>query len=98
MATHSNRPGGIISRTEKPGGLQAIGSQGVRHDWVSMHTKQTVMKFHFSSPVSLLTRSVSVEERQCNIKETFFKREITEKPYYSRPEVEIPLWTNEIFK
>ena len=32
MATHSNRPGGIISRTEKPGGLQAIGSQGVRHD------------------------------------------------------------------
>ena len=42
MATHSSslawripwteESGGIISRTEKPGGLQAIGSQGVRHD------------------------------------------------------------------
>ena len=56
-----------------------------------MHTEQTVMKFYFSSPVSLLTGSVSVEERQCNIKETLFKREIMEKPYYSRPEVEIPI-------
>lgn len=45
--------------------------------------KQTVMKVYFSSPVFLLTRSVGVEERRCNIEE------VKEKPYNPRSEVEI---------
>ena len=32
MATHSCIPGWEIPRTEKPGGLQSMGSQRVRHD------------------------------------------------------------------
>ena len=32
MATHSNILAWEIPRTEEPGGLQFMGSQGVRHD------------------------------------------------------------------
>ena len=32
MASHSNILAWRISWTEKPGGLQSMGSQGVRHD------------------------------------------------------------------
>ena len=32
MATHSNIPTWEIPRTEKPGGLQSMGSQRVRHN------------------------------------------------------------------
>ena len=39
MATQSNIFAFEIPRTEEPDGLQSIGSQRVRHDWV---TKQTV--------------------------------------------------------
>ena len=39
MATHSNILAWKITWTEKPGGLQSIGSQRVRHDWAaSTHT------------------------------------------------------------
>ena len=33
MATHSNTPAWRIPWTEEPGGLQSIGSQGIRQDW-----------------------------------------------------------------
>ena len=40
MATHSNNPACEIPWTEKPGGLQSIGSQSIRHDWQrSTHCK-----------------------------------------------------------
>ena len=32
MATHSNNPACEIPWAEKPGGLQSIGSQSIRHD------------------------------------------------------------------
>ena len=31
---------GESSRTEVPGGLQSMGSQGVRHDWATQHSAQ----------------------------------------------------------
>ena len=39
MATHSSLLAWKILRTEEPSGLQSMGSQGVRHDWV---TKQQI--------------------------------------------------------
>jgi len=36
MATHSSILAGIIPWTEKPGRLQSIGLQRVRHDWAGM--------------------------------------------------------------
>ena len=38
MATHSSILARTIPRTEKPGGLQSMGLQRVRHDWLSMST------------------------------------------------------------
>ena len=35
---------GEIPWTEEPGGLQSIGSQRVRHDWVTKHVSQARMK------------------------------------------------------
>ena len=35
MATHSSTLAWRIPWTEEPGGLQSMGSQGVRHDWVT---------------------------------------------------------------
>jgi len=35
MATHSSILAWRIPRTEEPGGLQSMGSQRVRHDWVT---------------------------------------------------------------
>ena len=37
MATHSSNLAWRISWTEDPGGLQSMGSQGVRHDWDAKH-------------------------------------------------------------
>ena len=37
MATYSSILAWRIPRTEELGGLQSIGSQKIRHDWVSMH-------------------------------------------------------------
>ena len=41
MATHSSILAWEISRTEEPGGLQSMGSQGVRHDSAHTHTHTT---------------------------------------------------------
>ena len=38
MATHSNILAWEIPWTEEPGGLQFIGSQRIRHNWVPEHT------------------------------------------------------------
>ena len=38
MATHSSILAGIIPWTEKPGGLQSMGSQRVRHNGATEHT------------------------------------------------------------
>ena len=38
MATHSSVLAWKIPWTEEPGGLQSMGSQRVRHDWVTTHT------------------------------------------------------------
>ena len=38
MATHFSILAGIIPRTKKPGGLQSMESQTVRHDWATEHT------------------------------------------------------------
>ena len=38
MATHSSILAWRIPWTEKPGGLQTIGSQRVRHEWAAEHT------------------------------------------------------------
>ena len=38
MATHSNNLARRIQWTEKPGGLQSMGSHRVGHDWATEHT------------------------------------------------------------
>ena len=42
MATHSSILAWRISRTEEPGGLQAMGSQKVRHDRATKHAQHSV--------------------------------------------------------
>ena len=44
MATHSSAPAWRIPRTEEPGGLQSMGSQGVRHNWATKHSSTHVHK------------------------------------------------------
>ena len=44
MATHSSILAGIIPWTEKPGGLQSMGSQRVRHNGVTEHA---LLKYSF---------------------------------------------------
>ena len=39
MATHSSILAWKIPWTEEPGGLQFMGSQRVRHDWMTEHTQ-----------------------------------------------------------
>ena len=41
MATHSNIIAWKIPWSEEPGGLQSIGSQKIRHNWVTEHTGHT---------------------------------------------------------
>ena len=42
MSTHSTILAWRIPRTEEPGGLQSMGLQRVRHDWVTSHTHTMV--------------------------------------------------------
>ena len=42
MATHSRILARITLWTEKPGGLHSLGSQRVRHNWVTEHTHTTL--------------------------------------------------------
>ena len=39
MATHSSLPACRIAWTEEAGGLQSMGSERVRHDWMHKHTQ-----------------------------------------------------------
>ena len=48
MATHSSILAQEIPRTEKPGGLQSMGSQRVRHDLATEHACTHRVKHHFS--------------------------------------------------
>jgi len=48
MAIHSSILAWRIPRTEEPGGLQSVGLQRVRHDWVTNTT--TTIPVTFSSP------------------------------------------------
>ena len=43
MATHSSILAWRNPWTEKPGGLQSMGSQRVRHDWLTKHTLINIM-------------------------------------------------------
>ena len=45
MATHSNNLAWEIPWTEKPGALQFIGSQSIRHDQANEHTLQMTVSF-----------------------------------------------------
>ena len=50
MATHSGTLAGRIPWTEEPGGLQSMGLQRVRHDWV---TNTFTLTFHIYSSLYL---------------------------------------------
>ena len=50
MATHSSVFAQRIPWTEEPGGLQSMGSQRVRHDWVTKHIHMYIIfqiLFHY---------------------------------------------------
>ena len=74
MATHSSVLTWRISHTEEPGGLQSLGSQRVRHDWVTKHThtslnntnhvfKFTQLNFVFNQYFSSVTQSCPTLQR-----------------------------------
>ena len=44
MATHSSILAWKIPRTEEPGGVQSMGSQRVRHDFVTAHQQEMLLK------------------------------------------------------
>ena len=43
MATHSSILAWRIPWTEEPGGVQSMGSQRVRHDFVTEHQQETLL-------------------------------------------------------
>ena len=49
MATHSSIQAWEIPRTEEPGGLQAMGSQGVGHDLSTKQQRQLKRTIRFQS-------------------------------------------------
>ena len=51
MATHSSILAWRIPRTEEPGGLQSLGSQRVRHDWVTLTHTHTHTRISWGSAV-----------------------------------------------
>ena len=46
MATHSSILAWRISGAEEPGGLQSMGSQGVRHNWSDLAHTQVELEDH----------------------------------------------------
>ena len=62
MATHSRILVWIIPWTEKPGGLQPVGSWGVRHDWAHMHTHMQLQYFRLKKLVTFCFPSCSLPE------------------------------------
>ena len=49
-ATHSSTPAWRTPWAEVPGGLQSVGSQGVRHDWMPKHITRSVSSVAQSCP------------------------------------------------
>ena len=49
MATHSSILAWKIPWTEKPGGLQSMGLQRVRHDWNNLAGKEAVHRVEVST-------------------------------------------------
>ena len=88
MATHSSILAWTIPRTEEPGGWQSMGSQRVRHDWVTEHTYCTEgPSFEFyrrdlkkNEPVSKSqNQSIGFYMHYC----TYFFANLNEKPIKS---------------
>ena len=55
MAIHSSILAWRIPWTEEPGGLQSMGSQRVRHDWVTKHTHIDYKSVLLCSIISIYT-------------------------------------------
>ena len=69
MRTHSSILAWRIPRTEKPGGLQSVGSQRVGHDWETKHsTVLLAVQFLKNMPVQLHMHTC------WRMKDTFLKR------------------------
>ena len=57
MATHSSTLAWEVPWTEEPGGLQSVGSQRVRHDWMTEHAYIHVLVWgliEYTKPLLLL--------------------------------------------
>ena len=73
MATHSGILAWRIPWIEKPGGLQAIRSQRVRHNWSDWHT-HTCMHAHIRRTMFKTKRNVSYMQAwnlKCSVSEMF---------------------------
>ena len=58
MATHSSVLAWIISRTEKPGGLQSKGSKRVRRDWVTFTFHKIVSSMDYGIEYKYICKSL----------------------------------------
>ena len=85
MATHSSILAWRIPWTEEPGKLQSVGSQRVRHDWVTHTHTHTHTEWHVCERVSLIMIII-----------IFLVVEIKKIMYYLEPkyiEAEHSLWS-----
>ena len=62
MATHSSILAWRIPRTEEPGGLQFMGSQRVRDDWVTNTHKHTHTHTHTHPPHGIICTLSNLQE------------------------------------
>ena len=78
MATHSSTLAWKIAWTEKPGRLQSMGSQRVRHDWATSLSKQLLAFCYCWVTLSLQylyqfsVCSINNQERICNLRNCGF--------------------------
>ena len=70
MATHSSILAWEIPWTEEPGGLQSMGLQRVKHNWVRAHT-HTHTRIHTELPVKW-TKSTNLEKTSVRMGTWFF--------------------------
>ena len=66
MATYSNIPAWRIPWTEEPGGPQSMGSQGVRHNWLTnththTHTHTRLITIHLQNVFIITDDTVSTQ-------------------------------------
>ena len=64
MATHSSILAWRIPWIEEPGGLQSMGSQRVRHDWVTKHTPHICCIYNEDFAIVWLNHSEIPKERK----------------------------------